>query len=546
MNYTLARLLALCFLVAVVGLLGLVWAIGRRQFHHLAAGARVIFGPGEEGRAEDPVAPSPALLQQSLGVPPPAASPPEDVADRTRADRSSRTPVLLFVVSAVTWLVLGSLLGLVASLKLHWPTLLEDSVYTTFGRVRPLHLNIIAYGWLSMAGIGVALWLLPRLLRTELRGGRYAAVGAVFWNLGMVLGVGALATGHTEGLEWLEFPWPIDCLFVVGGALAGVPLLLTLKHRRVEHLYVSTWYIIAALVWFPILFVVANVPGVHFGVEQALVNWWFAHNVLGLWFTPLSLAAAYYLIPKIVGRPIHSYQLSLLAFWALALFYSQVGVHHLIGGPVPTWVVTLSIVTSVAMAVPVLATAVNLHFTAFDRLKALRHSPTLRFVVLGAMMYTVASLQGSLHALRSLNTITHFTHYTVAHAHLGAYGFNTFVFFGAIYFLLPRVTGAEWPWPRLVTAHFGLVVLGFAIYIVFLSIGGVLQGLAMLDASKPFIESVRVTQPYLLARSVGGTLMTLGHLVFAAHVVGLLWAARERRAAVVAAPVATEVAEVAP
>ncbi len=543
MNDTLARLLALCFLVAVVGLLGLVWAVSRRQFTHLAAGARVIFGPGEEGRAEDPVAPSPALLQRSLGVPPPAASPPADVADRTRADRSSRGPVLWFVVSAVVWLLLGSLLGVLASVKMHWPEVLDASVYTTFGRVRPLHLNIIAYGWLSMAGVGVALWLLPRLLRTPLRGGRWAVAGALVWNVGMVLGVAALLTGHTEGVEWLEFPWQIDLFFVVGGALAGVPLLLTLQHRRVEHLYVSTWYIIAALVWFPILFVVANVPGVHFGVEHALVNWWFAHNVLGLWFTPMSLAAAYYLIPKIVGRPIHSYQLSLLAFWALALFYSQVGVHHLIGGPVPTWVVTLSIVTSVAMCVPVLATAVNLHFTAFDRLAALRHSPTLRFVVLGAMMYTVASVQGSLHALRSLNTLTHFTHYTVAHAHLGAYGFNTFVFFGAVYFLMPRITGAEWPWPRLVSAHFALVVAGFAVYVVFLSIGGLLQGAAMLDASRPFMESVEVTLPYLLARSVGGTLMTLGHVVFAAHVGGILWAASRRRAAAATsmAPAAQEV-----
>jgi len=522
MSPVLVQLLTLSFGIAVVGLLVLVWAIRSDQFRRLREGSRVIFAPGEQNRAEEPAVEDLQALQQALGVEPTGPTPAEEVAARVAADRSSREPTLWFVVSAVVWLLIGSAAGLVVSIKFHEPDWLTGSAALTFGRLRPFHLNVVAYGWLSMAGMGIALWLLPRLLRTPLRGGRYAVAGAILWNVGMVASAAALLAGWTDGIEWLEFPWQLDGFFVVGGALAGVPALLTFRQRRVEHLYVSVWYIAAALVWFPILFVIANLPNVHFGVEHALVNWWFAHNVLGLWFTPLGLAAAYYLIPKIVARPIHSYELSLLGFWSLALFYSQVGVHHLIGGPVPTWVVTVSIVTSVAMVVPVVAVAVNHHMTVIGRFRALRYSRVLRFVVLGAMMYTAASLQGSLAALRSFNTVTHFTHYTVAHAHLGAYGFASFVFFGAIYFLMPRITGREWPMPRLLDVHGGLVMLGFGTYFVALTIGGWLQGQAMLDASRPFMDSVTLTRPYLVGRTIGGTLMALGHVVFAVHIVALL------------------------
>jgi cytochrome c oxidase cbb3-type subunit 1 len=378
-------------------------------------------------------------------------------------------------------------------------------------------LNAVIYGWSSLAGVGIALWLIPRLLKTELVGGRYAISGAILWNIGVAGGIFAILSGHSTGLEWLEFPFPAACLLTVGGALMGVPLILTMKRRRVKHLYVSVWYMGAALLWFPLLYAVANAPGVHFGVEQATMNWWYGHNVLGLWFTPLGLAAAYYFIPKVLGTPIYSYNLSLLGFWTLAFFYSQVGGHHLIGGPVPTWLITLSIVQSMMMVVPVFAVAVNQHMTVLGHFRALRYSPTLRFVVLGAMMYTLASFQGSIEALRSVNTVTHFTHFTVAHAHLGMYGFFAMVMFGSIYFVMPRVLGREWPHASLISLHFWLVVAGFAIYFWGRSIGGWLQGLAMLDAKQPFMASVAVTLPYLQARSLGGGLMTLGHLVFGVH-----------------------------
>jgi len=486
-------------------------------------GSRVIFADDEEDTSEEPAA-SPAdqarLQAEMRGGAADDSSDKMSAADlaaRIHADQSSAGPVLLCLSFAVFWLVLGSLAGLTSSLKMHLPDWLDTQAWLTFGRIRPAHLNAVIYGWSSLAGVGVALWLIPRLLKTELIGGRYAIAGGVLWNVGVAGGIVAILTGHSTGLEWLEFPFPYACLLVIGGALVGVPLVLTMKHRQVKHLYVSVWYIGAALLWFPLLYAVANAPGVHFGVEQATMNWWFGHNVLGLWFTPLGLGAAYYFIPKVLGTPIYSYNLSLLGFWTLAFFYSQVGGHHLIGGPVPTWLITLSIVQSIMMVVPVFAVAVNQHMTVVGHFRALRYSPTLRFVVLGAMMYTLASLQGSIEALRSVNTITHFTHFTIAHAHLGLYGFFAMVMFGSIYFIVPRVLGREWPYPALISLHFWLVVGGFAIYFIGLTIGGWLQGLAMLDAKQPFMASVAVTLPYLQARSLGGALMALGHIAFGTH-----------------------------
>jgi cytochrome c oxidase cbb3-type subunit 1 len=527
MNGAVLPLVLFTFVTGIAALLVLVASLGRDR-RRFGVGADVIFDRGEQGHTEDPTMTTRAEtdeLDRVAGGAPATSVSSEDVEARRVADVSSRGPVLAFATSAVFWLVVGSLLGLVASLKMTFPDWLVSNAALTFGRVRPLHLNLVIYGWASMAGIAVALWLTPRLARHPLVGGHVAVWAARVWNVGMVGGAVALARGWTDGVEWLEFPWQVDVLFVVGGALAGFPLLATLTRRRAPHLYVSAWYLGAALLWFPILFLVANMPGLHFGVEHATMNWWFAHNVLGLWLTPIGLAIAYYFIPKILGRPVFSYGLSLVGFWSLALFYSQVGMHHLIGGPVPTWLVTISVVHSVMMFVPVIAVGINHHFTMLGRFGALKQSPTLRFVVVGAMMYTLTSFEGSLESLRSINRVTHFTHFTVGHAHFGVYGFVSFELFGALYFLLPRLLERDWPRPGLIRAHFWLALSGIAIYVLALTVGGLLQGFAMLDPATPFLQSVAITLPWLHLRTLGGVLMTAAHLVFAYHA----WAMITRR-----------------
>jgi len=518
--------LLLSFILSVTGLGIFIWSLRRNMFDDNPEAASVIFSTGEIGRVEDPSATSEqrAGLQRVVAEGGKAVIDPsladklrQELRDRIDADQSTAYVSFVFLACAIVWLVFASAFGLVSSIKLHNPEFLTQYAWLTFGRTRTLHLNMVAYGWCPMAAFGIAIWMLPRLLKTHLYGGRFALLGCMLWNAGLIAGLGSIAVGINDGLEWLEIPWQVSILLVAGGALIALPLVFTLANRKVDHLYVSIWYMGAALFWFPVLYLVGKLPAVHYGVEQAAMNWWFGHNVLGLYYTPIALASVYYFLPKIIGRPIQSYNLSLIGFWALAFFYGQVGGHHLVGGPVPHWLITLSIVQSMMMIIPVLAFSVNQHLTMRGHFKTTYYSPTLRFIVLGAMMYTLSSVEGSFEALRSISTVTHFTHFTVAHAHIGLYAFFSIVMFGAIYFVMPRIMNWEWPHPRLISVHFWLVTLGIGVYAVSLSIGGWLQGLDMLDAAKPFMESVLVTIPYLQARTLGGTLMTLGHLVFAVH-----------------------------
>ncbi len=522
---TVAILLS-AFVLSFVALIVFIWSQRKGLFDRSSKGAEVIFAPGEIGHIEEPAGDraAQARLQVAMDAAGHQAAGPADTAElsaRAEADASTAPLVFFMFCCAIVWLVLASAAGLTASLKLHWPDWLTHQAWLTFGRIRTVHLNAVAYGWAPMAGLGIAMFIIPRLLKTPLMGARFAFVGAALWNAALIAGLGSVSAGISDGLEWLEIPWQIGLLFALGGGLMGLPLIFTLVNRRVDHLYVSVWYMACALFWLPVLYVVAKIPGLHSGVQQAAMNWWFGHNVLGLFYTPLALASIYYFLPKIIGRPIQSYNLSLLGFWALAFFYGQVGGHHLVGGPVPEWMVTLSIVQSMMMIIPVAAFTVNQYQTLQGHLSALRWSPTLRFIGIGGLMYTASSVQGSLEALRSMNAVTHFTHYTVAHAHLGMYGFITLVFFGAMYFVMPRITAREWPYPSWILIHFWLVTGGFAFYFVTLTMGGWLQGLAMLDEARSFMDSVTLTLPYLKARSIGGALMVTGHLVFALHFVAL-------------------------
>ena len=442
---------------------------------------------------------------------------PQDLEVRLRADASSRRAVLTLFSVAIIWLLIGSVFGEIASVKMHWPDFLVSQAWLTFGRMRTAHLHAVNYGWASAALIGTSLWLMPRLVHTELKGVFPAIVGAVLFTIGIAAGIIAVLAGYTDGMEWLEAPRYLAGPFlVVGGGLIGLSLFRTVAARTNDHLYVSVWYILGAFIWFPMLYIVGKWP-TFTGVESAAVNWFFAHNVLGFWLTAMSVGAAYYFIPKVLGRPVYSYSLSVVGFWSLAMFYSLNGMHHLVGGPLPTWMITTSIVASIFMFIPVIATGINLHMTVVGRFGALRYSPTLRFIVIGALCYTAVSLQGSFTALREVNRVTHFTHWTVAHSHVGAYGFVTFVAFGAIYYIVPRLVGHEWPSSSLIRWHFNLVLGGIAIYVVSLTIAGVLQGLALLDSQLPFRVSVERTIPGLYGRSLGGLVMTLGHVVFAYH-----------------------------
>ena len=459
------------------------------------------------------------------------ATPPDAVAraELSEIDASARWPTVVFLLSALIWLLVGTVFALIASFKLHTPDFLGDYEWLTFGRARSAHLNAVIYGWSTNAAFAVAFWLMARLSRARIRHTGVLFTAACFWNLGVTIGVFGILAGDSTSIEWLEMPSYATPLLFVAYALVGVWAVITFRFRRSEHVYVSQWYLLAALFWFPWLYSIAQIMLIFEparGTVQALVNWWFAHNVLGLWFTPIGLAAAYYFIPKVLGKPIHSYYLSLLGFWSLAIFYNWAGVHHLIGGPVPAWVLSAGIAASLMMVIPVVVTAINHHFTMVGSFHALRYSPTLRFTVFGAVNYTLVSLTGSAMAIRSFNETTHFTHFTVAHAHQGLYAFFTMVMFGAIYYIMPRVLLKEWPSATLIRTHFWAAAIGVTLYWIDLSIGGWIQGTEMNNASIPFLEVVRHTVPWLFARSVAGIIMTIGHLAFAVNFGWMLLAPR--------------------
>lgn len=439
-------------------------------------------------------------------------------------DRSMRVPALLFLISAILWLQAGTVLAMIASIKMHHPEFLANWEWLTFGRARSAHLNAMIYGWANNAIFAVGLWIMIRLCKTPLRHGGLLLIAGVFWNIGVTLGVIGILTGGMTSVEWLEIPRQYTPLLGFSYALIGIWGIMAFRFRQLGHVYVSQWYILAALFWFPWLYIVAQMmilwePAR--GTVQAITNWWFAHNVLGLWLTPMGLAAIYYLLPKVLGRPIHSYYLSVLGFWSLALFYNWAGVHHLIGGPVPVWLVSAGIVASVMMVIPVVVTAINHHMTAVGNARAVWVSPTLRFIVFGAISYTLVSLIGSAMALRDVNEVTHFTQFTVGHAHHGVYAFLTMVLFGSIYFMMPRILCREWPSAWLIKVHFWCAAVGITIMVVGLHVGGWIQGLMLnnpdipITSSDPSVVSVTASLiPWLLSRSFSGILLAVAHLAF--------------------------------
>lgn len=477
---------------------------------------------------------NPSSLAASLS---PEASP--DLVKRaelSEIDASTKAPAIFLLGSSVLWLLLGTVFALIASFKMHQPDFLGDYEWLTFGRIRTAHLNAVIYGWSVNASFAVAIWLMARLARGVLRHTGLLFTATVFWNLGVTIGIAGILLGDSTSIEWLEFPPYATPLLFVAYALIGAWAIITFRFGKSGHIYVSQWYILAALFWFPWLYSVAQIMMIFSparGTVQSLVNWWFAHNVLGLWFTPIGLGAVYYFLPKVLGKPIHSYYLSVLGFWSLAIFYNWAGVHHLIGGPVPVWVQSAGIAASFMMVVPVVVTAINHHMTMVGSFGALKTSPTLRFIVFGAVSYTLASLQGSSMALRSWNEVTHFTHYTVGHSHLGMYAFFTMVMFGAIYYILPRILLKEWPSAPLISVHFWTTAIGVIFYVVAISVGGVKQGIEMNNPDIAFIDTVKNTIQYLELRSYAGVLMTVGHIAFA---VNFTWMLVKRRKVGATAP----------
>jgi cytochrome c oxidase cbb3-type subunit 1 len=427
-----------------------------------------------------------------------------------------------YILSATLWLLVGTATGLLIALKLNWPDMLAVP-WLAFGRLRPIHTNTVFWGWTSMALVGLALYVVPRTSRTPLWSPALARVALALWHAAVLLGLLTLAAGVTRGpQEYREWVWPIAVLFGAGLVANGVTVYQTVAHRRIAEIYISNWYILGAFCWLTILFVTGYLPFYQHGLGNTVIQGYYMHTAVGMWFTMLSLGVAYYAIPRLLSKPVYSYALGVLGFWTNMLFYTLIGAHHFIFSPVPWWLQTTAILFSVGMMVPVWTGAGNLLLTFRGARSAVQRSYALPFLVVGVFFYALVSMQGTSEAFRSANVYWHFTNYTIGHSHLAMYGFVAMVVWGAIYGLLPRLTGAE-PHPVLVGIHFWLAFVGLLIYVISISVAGVLQGFSWV-AGKAFIASVEAAEPLWLWRTVGGLLMVASHVLFAWNV----WVMRPR------------------
>ncbi len=421
-----------------------------------------------------------------------------------------------FVLSATFWLLLTTAVGLLMSFKFPYPDWAANPLLS-FGRLRAIHTNGTFYGWASIALVGASMYVAARTSGIAIVGKRFAWLALLCFNAAAIFGTITLDLGINYGdQEYREWVWWVKLIFLAGVFLSGLVVVRTVAERAEREIYISNWYTIGGFVFTLILSIVAIIPTYQIGLGQVAVQAFFMHNAVGMWFTFLALGVTYYALPKLLNRPIYSYALGVLGFWTNLVFYPIIGAHHFEFSPLPWWFQTLAIVFSVGMLVPVWAGSANFFLTMRGYSEAIRRSYALPFIVVGIVYYFVGSSQGTIEAFRSLQTIWHFTNFTIGHSHATMYGFITFIAWGAIYALLPRATGKQ---PNVLAAglHFWLATIGVTFYVGVLSVAGTLQGLTW-AAGNPFIASVDAAAPYWVARAVAGSMMFLAHIVFAYNV----------------------------
>ncbi|MDP9291805.1 MAG: cbb3-type cytochrome c oxidase subunit I [Verrucomicrobiota bacterium] len=440
--------------------------------------------------------------------------------ERARVDTSARVPVLFFFTTAITWLFAATFFGTLASLKLHLPELLGNLSWLTYGRIWPAYIDTFVYGWGCLAGMGTAIWLTARLCRVTLRSPGLLIIAGVFWNIGVTVGIAAILSGNSQGLELLEFPRFAAAILFIAYAFIAVWGVLMFRRRRPGHIYISLWYLIGAFFWFPWLYGATYLSisflNVH-GVVQAAINAWFAQNLISFWFGSIGLGAIYYFIPKVIGRPVHSYNLASLGFWSFALFSGWTASTRLTGGPFPAWFSTVGIVACIMMLIPVATVTVNYMMTMRGYYHMVYHSPTIRFIFYGAIAWTITNVIAVLAALRSSDRVIHFTHFVAGQLQLNLYAFFSMVIFASMYYIVPRLVGCEWLSASFIRIHFWGSAYGIGLLIAMLLLGGIKEGLTWDDPSRDITAVLQETLPYLRARSIAWLLLILGHFIFAVH-----------------------------
>jgi len=438
-------------------------------------------------------------------------------------DRSCRFPVLVLVNKAVGWLVLGLVLALIASIKYHGPGFLADYSWLTLGRVRPAAMNALLYGFASQASLALLIWMICRLGRTPLLNGNLIVFATGIWNFALFIGLIAILSGQSTGFQWLEMPGFVAFFLFVAYTLIAVWVLITFHHRRERDSYVSVWYLLGALFWFPWIYSTANylllVKPVR-GVMQSVVDAWYTNNLLLLWLGPIALASIYYFIPKITGRQLYSRSIALFGFWSMALFACWTGLTQLVGGPLPSWMPSASIAASVLMLIPLLCVVLNWHLTLEGSYGEAKKNTTLGFVVFGAGCYAIGTLESIVLSFRSVSEVTHFTVMRMGWTYLMLLGFVGGALFGGIHYLMPRLLQSDWSAAKMRT-HLFLTAGGVALCFLALTVGGFIQGSRIANPDTDFLGAVRSAVPFMGLSTLGLLLILVGQLSLLSKLISL-------------------------
>jgi cytochrome c oxidase cbb3-type subunit 1 len=456
----------------------------------------------------------------------------QDALLRAGIDRSLRHPVMFFLTSGAAWLAVSIFLGVISSAKVHSPDFLGGCPFLTYGRVFPAHINALVYGWGMQAAFAVIIWLMARLSRKECTAaGTILAAGHV-WNIGVGLGIVGILAGYGTGMPWMEFPafaWPV---LLVSYFAIIVWSFIQFRVRPEGHVYIAQWYILAAMIWFPWIYVTANtllhcIPG--HPVMAAGINAWYKSALTFLFFTPVALGAAYYLAPKVTGRAVYSYSLAKLGFWSLAIIAPWAGMQKLAGAPVPYFLPYVGAAATALLFIPACAAAVNTLKTMLECRETLLASPSLRFTAAGiAGMIVLAFAAVVLNLPNSTLRFTQFSLSGYGFDILAMYGFFSFVMFGATYFIVPRVTRREWLSRRLIKMHFLFSVYGIIFVALIALFGGLQQGAGQEDWQQPWFGAAARAYPYAVATTFSWCLILFSNIFFFLHL-ALMWMRLGRR-----------------
>ena len=435
-----------------------------------------------------------------------------------------------FAVMTVIWGIVGMLVGVIIAAQLVWPEL-NFGPYLHFGRLRPLHTNAVIFAFGGCALFATSYWCVQRTCHTRLFAGPLASFTFWGWQLVILLAAITLPLGFTTGKEYAELEWPIDILITVVWVSYAIVFFGTIAKRKVSHIYVANWFFGAMIIAVALLHLVnsAEVPvsltksySVYSGVQDAMIQWWYGHNAVGFFLTAGFLGMMYYFVPKQAGRPVYSYRLSVVHFWALIFTYMWAGPHHLHYTALPDWTQSVGMLFSLILLAPSWGGMINGIMTLSGAWHKLRDDPILKFLITSLSFYGMSTFEGPMMSIKTVNALSHYTDWTIGHVHSGALGWVAMVSIGSMYYLLPRLFGkAEMYSTKLITTHFWIATIGTVLYIASMWIAGVMQGLMWravnLDGTLAysFVESVKGSYPFWAIRWLGGVLFLLGMLIMA-------------------------------